>query len=240
MIVSVSGTRRITRRPRPGWFSRSIEPPIRSIFDRTTSMPTPRPEMALTWSAVESPGAKMSSSRARSLRPVTSDGLRMRAASARATSFSVSIPRPSSLISIRIWLPDWRAAMLSRPVSGLPTIRRAAGVSMPWSIALRMIWVSGSRIISIISRSSSTLLPEVRRSTCLPRSAHRSRTSRGSGEKMRSIRCIRVWPMASRMSAMQAESRSKAFSSVVPFCSSRRQRATSLRASTMSDTPFIR
>ena len=81
---------------------------------------------------------------------------------------------------------------------------------MPWSTALRMMWVSGSRIISIISRSSSTSPPSMSTSTCLPSSAERSRTMRGSPTNRFSIRCMRVRVIASRMSAMIAERRSNA------------------------------
>ena len=38
---------------------RSTVPPICSILLRTTSMPTPRPEMLVTFAAVEKPGMKM-------------------------------------------------------------------------------------------------------------------------------------------------------------------------------------
>ena len=56
MIVSVSGTRRVMRVPSPGRLSTSTMPPIRSTFERTTSIPTPRPEMDVTSLAVERPG----------------------------------------------------------------------------------------------------------------------------------------------------------------------------------------
>ena len=56
MMVSVSGTRRVMRVPSPGLLSTSTMPPIRSMLERTTSMPTPRPEMAVTSLAVDRPG----------------------------------------------------------------------------------------------------------------------------------------------------------------------------------------
>ena len=62
MIVSVSGTRRVMRVPSPGRLSTSTMPPIRSTFERTTSIPTPRPEMAVTSLAVETPGSKIKAS----------------------------------------------------------------------------------------------------------------------------------------------------------------------------------
>ena len=44
-----------------------------------------------------------------------------------STSLLPSMPRPSSTMSIRIWLPDWRAEIDSRPISRLPALRRSAG-----------------------------------------------------------------------------------------------------------------
>ena len=38
---------------------RSTVPPICSMLARTTSMPTPRPEILVTFAAVEKPGMKM-------------------------------------------------------------------------------------------------------------------------------------------------------------------------------------
>ena len=62
MMVSVSGTRRVMRVPSPSLLSTSTMPPIRSTFERTTSMPTPRPEMAVTSLAVDRPASKISAS----------------------------------------------------------------------------------------------------------------------------------------------------------------------------------
>ena len=45
--------------PSPATDFTSMVPPIWSILLRTTSMPTPRPEMLVTLAAVEKPGAKM-------------------------------------------------------------------------------------------------------------------------------------------------------------------------------------
>ena len=47
--------------PAPATDYNSMVPPMRSILVRTTSMPTPRPETLVTFSAVEKPGAKMNS-----------------------------------------------------------------------------------------------------------------------------------------------------------------------------------
>ncbi len=138
-----------------------------------------------------------------------------------------------------IWLPDCRAETVSRPFSRLPSARRSSGGSSPWSIALRTIWTSGSRIISIISRSSSTSLPSTCSVTDLPSSAAVSRTMRGKAENRASIFCMRVRVTVSRISATVSDSRSSAASTVGSAPSSRSRRASSLRASTMSDMPLI-
>ena len=46
----------------------STVPPIFSMLVRTTSMPTPRPENCVTWSAVEKPGRKIRLTRSRSFK----------------------------------------------------------------------------------------------------------------------------------------------------------------------------
>src|SRR6185437_5987824 len=57
-IASVSGILMVNLTPAPATERRSTVPPICSILLRTTSMPTPRPEILVTRSAVEKPGAK--------------------------------------------------------------------------------------------------------------------------------------------------------------------------------------
>ena len=59
MIASVRGMRTRTVVPWPGREFRSTVPPMRSMFVRTTSMPTPRPDTFVTWAAVEKPGRKI-------------------------------------------------------------------------------------------------------------------------------------------------------------------------------------
>ena len=44
---------------RPGWLARSMVPPMRSTLVLTTSIPTPRPDTAVTAAAGEKPGRKM-------------------------------------------------------------------------------------------------------------------------------------------------------------------------------------
>ena len=163
----------------------------------------------------------------------------MPAATAFSDRRSTSMPLPSSVTSRLIWLPDWRAAKRIRPISRLPFLSRLTGFSIPWSMALRMMWVSGSRTISIISRSSSTSPPSKSTMTCLPSSFDRSRTRRGSEENRCSRRCIRIRVIEVRTSARIADRRSNGPSMVGCSPASRRRRARSLRASTMSETPFI-
>ena len=96
--------------PLPGVQSTSTTPPIRSMLERTTSMPTPRPEMAVTCLGGRQAG--LEDQRELLARGVSFGrfGLSITpAAIAFSTSFLPSMPRPSSAISIRIWLPDWRA-----------------------------------------------------------------------------------------------------------------------------------
>jgi hypothetical protein len=70
--------------------------------------------------------------------------------------------------------PRWVARMATVPISGLPARWRSSGDSMPWSMALRTTWVSGSISSSISSLSSSVSCPWVRRFTFLPRRADTS------------------------------------------------------------------
>ena len=110
---------------------------------------------------------------------------------------------------------------------------------MPWSMALRTMWISGSRIFSIISRSSSTSPPLVVKLTFLPMSCARSRTIRGKGENNLSMRCIRIWLTDCRIPAIESDSRSNEAITAASAPDSRSIRANSLRARTMSVTPVI-
>ena len=62
MIASVIGKVMEIVVPTPTSLSNSISPERREILFFTTSMPTPRPEMSLTLSAVEKPGINSRSS----------------------------------------------------------------------------------------------------------------------------------------------------------------------------------
>ena len=60
-MASVSGSVMMKREPCPTVERTSMLPPSSLMFRRTTSMPTPRPEMSVAWSAVEKPAMKMRS-----------------------------------------------------------------------------------------------------------------------------------------------------------------------------------
>ena len=57
--ASVSGRLMVKVEPRPGREAMEMRPPSAWIERLTTSMPTPRPEMLETVSAVEKPGRKI-------------------------------------------------------------------------------------------------------------------------------------------------------------------------------------
>jgi hypothetical protein len=125
------------------------EPPIDSMLERTTSMPTPRPDTPVTFEAVEKPGSKMKRMISSSLICPSVCSVAMPLASAFALILSMFRPRPSSEISMVICPASCEAATRISPNSGLPAAMRSSGVSMPWSAQLRMRWVSGSRSTSM-------------------------------------------------------------------------------------------
>ena len=59
-MASVSGSLIENVVPLPGSVWISMRPRSASMFRRTTSMPTPRPEISVIFSAVEKPGWKIS------------------------------------------------------------------------------------------------------------------------------------------------------------------------------------
>ena len=92
----------------------------------------------------------------------------MRSASAAETSpfstafarmRSASSPRPSSDTRMTMLLPRWKASSEIVPCRGFPAASRTSGDSMPWSAALRMMWIIGSPNSSIIRLSSSVFSP---------------------------------------------------------------------------------
>jgi hypothetical protein len=76
-----------------------------TIVWRTTSMPTPRPEISETWAAVENPAAKIRPRAAASVIAVASSAVTRPRSTARALSLAGSSPRPSSETRISTWLP---------------------------------------------------------------------------------------------------------------------------------------
>ncbi|GIV00944.1 MAG: hypothetical protein KatS3mg014_2559 [Actinomycetota bacterium] len=207
MMASVSGifTRKVV--PSPRRLRTSTLPPIRSMFVRTTSMPTPRPETFVTRSAVEKPGRKMRSRISRSLRRVAWSGPTKPRSSALANTRSGSIPAPSSVISMFTWPPSWNARTSRRPSAGFPAASRASGASIPWSTALRTRCVSGSLIASMIERSSSVSSPSISIRTRFPHATARSRTTRGNLLQTLPIGCIRVFITPSWSSVVMRFSR---------------------------------
>ena len=104
--ASVSGSVIRNVVPLPGSVRISIRPRSASMLRRTTSMPTPRPEISVTLSAVEKPGSKISTliSSADGVRAgrdqAALDRLRHDLARCRG-------PAPSSAISMTMCPPWW-------------------------------------------------------------------------------------------------------------------------------------
>lgn len=99
-MASVSGILMTKLVPLPELDFTSTVPPICSILLRTTSIPTPRPEMLVTFEAVEKPAAKMRLLISTWDFSAISNSLIRPASSALALMRAVSRPRPSSAISI--------------------------------------------------------------------------------------------------------------------------------------------
>ena len=89
--------------PRPATDDSSMVPPMRSILVRTTSMPTPRPETLVTFSAVEKPARKMNCRICCSLMPAMATSVARPLAMAFWRMRSRSRPRPSSAMRMKMW-----------------------------------------------------------------------------------------------------------------------------------------
>ena len=100
------------------------------------------------------------------------------ASSRRASSTSRGTPRPSSATTISTRPPrcSARSSIVAR--AGLPACPRSSALSIPWPIALRSRWTSGSDRLSRMTRSSSVSPPLTTSSTSLPSAAPMSRTAR--------------------------------------------------------------
>ena len=226
--------------PSPATDLTSMVPPIWSMLVRTTSMPTPRPETLVTVAAVEKPGAKMNlwicasvifSSSASVARPFC-DRLGLDPLGVEAAAV---VGDADDDVAALVIGGEADGALL-RLAGGAA---RSAGVSRPWSAELRTMWVSGSLIRSSTWRSSSVSAPCISSSICLPSSAERSRTMRGSFCQALPIGCMRVFMTPSCSSAVTLESRC---SGTLNSESSWRRAISSswLRVSTSSETMVIR
>ena len=105
-IASVSGILIVKQEPWPCVLARSMVPPMRSILLRTTSMPTPRPEIAVTASAVEKPARNMKLRTCASVIAASSVSVASPLLSTLARIATTSSPRPSSATSIMMWPPS--------------------------------------------------------------------------------------------------------------------------------------
>ena len=155
------------------------------MFVLTTSMPDaaaardrwPRP-------CVVNPGMKTRASTSRGDSSVASSAATRRRAGRRSrTRTSGSMPAPSSSTSMTTWLPFWNALSAIVPTGACPTRRRSSRASMPWSIALRIMCISGSLSSSTMSLSISVSAPVMTRFTCLSCSREIWRTTRASLSK---------------------------------------------------------
>ena len=169
-----------------------------------TSIPTPRPDTLVTASAVENPG------RARTRSSWSSDsasawGSTSPSRCARSRIRARSMPRPSSLTLIATLARSRTAVRTISPSGGLPRRRRSAGVSMPWSTALRSRCSNGSPSSSRIARSSSISFPSTRNATCLSSSRARSRTRRGKRSNTCHTGVMRAWMIPAWRSAERRE-----------------------------------
>lgn len=130
-IARVSGTRRRTTVPTPCCDSTSTEPPTRSTWERTTSMPTPRPEIWVTCGAVDKPASKTRSMTSRSVMEAACSPLRRPDSTARASKRSLEIPAPSSRTSMMAHPSCCRTDRRMTPSCGLPDVKRSHSASIP-------------------------------------------------------------------------------------------------------------
>jgi hypothetical protein len=159
-VLTVSGSAREKRVPRPGSEWTDTSPPAASTSARTRSSPTPRPASAVRDRAVLSPGAKISAAASASS-PGTESPARP-ASSRMAVSGS---PWPSSSAVTCTWLAATRALSRTTPRAGFPAWRRSRGVRIPCTTAFRASWRSGARKASIRRRSISSSPPSISSTT---------------------------------------------------------------------------
>ena len=107
MTATVSGSRMSIVVPLPGCESMLSVPRSDSTLRRTTSIPTPRPEMSLTSDAVEKPGRSvMLHSSCRESRSGSMPSARVRSA------MTVSFNPPPSSVMRNTMPPDWCSAVM--------------------------------------------------------------------------------------------------------------------------------
>ena len=151
--------------PRPGSDRISIRPRTDSTLARTTSRPTPRPEMSDTNAEVESPDRNTSC-----MDVVVTQCRRVDALARRLVAHPVHVDAPAIVADGQDDLgsqlhgvqPDGRLARLAGA-------SRSSGVSMPWSTALRTRWTSESVSWWRTPRSSSVSPPRTSQATTFPR-----------------------------------------------------------------------
>ncbi|MNO87608.1 hypothetical protein D3C76_790310 [compost metagenome] len=166
------------------------EPPSCFTSALATSMPTPRPEICVTFSAVLKPASRMNCRISWSVRSLSAV-IRPRSMALRRTA-SRRMPAPSSARVRRMSPPSRARFRRMVPTSGLPLARRASVDSMPWSTALRSMCSSGATIRSSTVRSISPSALLTTKSTCLPSSLATCRTMRRRRGTRRSNGTMRV------------------------------------------------
>jgi hypothetical protein len=115
-------------------------------------------------------------------------------------------PPPSSTTSMTMLPESWKALSSTRPFAGLPAAARAAGGSMPWSMAFLTRCISGSPIFSTTDLSSSVSAPLITSSMSLPSSLETSRATRWKRLKVSPICTMRSCRAESRMLSTSRES----------------------------------
>ena len=178
--------------PFPNSVCSSTVPPRLSTLALTTSIPTPRPEMLVTCSAVVTPLRNTKLAICFGLmRSVRLEGNNPFDAAARLTR-STSIPAPSSETSMRTSSQSRYARTMRQPSGDFPASTLRDGISTPWSMELRTKCISGALISSRISLSSSKSWPSRCRQTRLPPARARSLARRGKRAQSTPIGCVRA------------------------------------------------
>ncbi len=202
-IAIVRGSFRTKRVMRPASVSTWISPLSRLTLVRTTSRPTPRPEVWVTAEAVLKPGTKIRFRTSPSGSVAASAAGRNPRSTAWRRSISVSIPRPSSSTSTRMKLPSWEAERVTWPEAALPRLSRSAAGSIPWATAFWIRCSSGSAICSMIPLSTSADSPRTVRVTDFPVARAASRTCWATRAKSRPIGTMRARVISLRRAAVR-------------------------------------